>query len=70
MTRNKFIIPDFDACSVALFASLVFMGPQLGRSQQQPPTRPALSGPAARDSLRARPSSMAQRLPARCSNAG
>jgi len=62
MTRKKFVIPDFDACSVALFASLVFMGPQLGRSQQQPPARPTLSGPAARDPLSA--PSMLDRPPA------
>jgi hypothetical protein len=41
MTRKKFLIPDFDACSVALFASLVFMGPLAARTQPMP-VRPAL----------------------------
>jgi hypothetical protein len=45
MTRKKFLLPEFDACSVALFASLVFMGPQPGRAQQSVPSRPALSAP-------------------------
>lgn len=52
MTRKRFLLPDFDACSVALFASLVFMGPQPGRAQQLP-VRAALSGPALRQPSRA-----------------
>jgi hypothetical protein len=42
MTRKKFLLPDFDACSVALFASLVFMGPSPGRAQLPTPVRSAL----------------------------
>jgi hypothetical protein len=42
MTRKKFLLPDFDACSVALFASLVFMGPAPARGEPVTPTRPAL----------------------------
>lgn len=42
MTRKKFLLPDFDACSVALFASLVFMGPAPGRGEPVTPARSAL----------------------------
>jgi hypothetical protein len=42
MTRKKFLLPDFDACSVALFASLVFMGPSPGGGQPVTPVRSAL----------------------------
>jgi hypothetical protein len=42
MTRKKFLLPDFDACSVALFASLVFMGPVTGRGEPVAPVRTAL----------------------------
>lgn len=63
MTRKKFLIPDFDACSVALFASLVFMGPLPGRAQEQLPARPALSGPASRDPLTAPPLPFIDRPP-------
>jgi hypothetical protein len=47
MTRKKSLLPDFDACSVALFTSLVFMGPLPSRAQQSPPLRPALTAPRA-----------------------
>lgn len=63
MTRKKFLIPDFDACSVALFASLVFMGPVPGRAQDQLPARPALSGPASRDPMSAPPPPLLDRPP-------
>jgi hypothetical protein len=47
MTRKKSLLPEFDACSVALFTSLVFMGPLPSRAQQPPPPRPALAAPRA-----------------------
>lgn len=56
MPAKKFPLPDFDSCSVALFASLVFMGPLPSRAQQQPPARPALSAPGALPLPRALPS--------------
>jgi hypothetical protein len=42
MTRKKFLVPDFDACSVALFASLVLMGPLPARGAPVAPVRSAL----------------------------
>ena len=45
MNRKKFLLCDFDACSVALFTSLVFMGPLPSRAQHAAPQRPALSAP-------------------------
>ena len=42
MKRKKFLLPDFDACSVALFASIVFMGPVPGRGEPVTPMRAAL----------------------------
>ncbi|HEY0884772.1 MAG TPA: hypothetical protein VGE20_05800 [Ramlibacter sp.] len=47
MPAKKFPLPDFESCSVALFASLVFMGPLPSRAQQPPPVRPALVAPGA-----------------------
>lgn len=55
MNRKKFLLPDFDACSVALFTSLAFMGPLPSRAQQSPPVRPALSAPRTEVPLQARP---------------
>jgi len=43
MPATKFQLPDFESCSVALFASLVFMGPLPGRSQPATPARPAIT---------------------------
>ena len=43
MPAKKFQLPDFESCSVALFASLVFMGPLPGRAQQAAPARPAIT---------------------------
>jgi len=45
MRAKKFQLPDFESCSVALFASLVFMGPLAARAQQPPPARPAIAAP-------------------------
>lgn len=47
MRAKKFQLPDFENCSVALFASLVFMGPLAARAQQPPPARPAITAPGA-----------------------
>ncbi len=47
MPAKKFPLPDFESCSVALFASLVLMGPLPSRAQQPPPPRPALVAPGA-----------------------
>lgn len=47
MPAKKFQLPDFESCSVALFASLVFMGPLPARAQQAAPARPAITAPGA-----------------------
>ena len=45
MRQKRFHLPDFESCSVALFASLVFIGPLASRAQQPPPARPAITAP-------------------------
>ncbi|HWI83542.1 EF-hand domain-containing protein [Ramlibacter sp.] len=45
MVAKKYRLPDFESCSVALFASLVFMGPLPARSQPPQPARPAVTSP-------------------------
>jgi hypothetical protein len=53
MTRKKFLLPDFDACSVALFAALVFMGPVPSRLAHVTPVRAALVSTRSPDGVNA-----------------